>query len=104
MVLITYLKCVYSRVCIIILTGITVTLMCCLHAGYGLGALFQDSSGTLQADFTSIAAHGLLHRSQREFMELSEQERQGILSSLVGVEMLLCISKVHRVQLLMLAI
>lgn len=65
----------------------------CISAGR-LGALFQDNSASLPADFTYLAALGLLQTSLAAFEKLSAQEIQDSLSSFREKDVVLCISKV----------
>lgn len=65
-----------------------------LLAGSILSAVFNDGNDNLQASLTSTVAHGLLHRYPEDFKQLSQLERNNILSRFVDVKMILCISKV----------
>ena len=62
--------------------------------GYAMGALFWDSSGTLEAHFTSDTAESLLQVSPDEFKQMQDWERLERLSSFISIEMTFCISKV----------
>eukprot|EP00731_Ephydatia_muelleri_P024024 Em0016g295a len=62
---------------------------------FSLVAVIEDKSGErLKMSFTSIAATSLLGCLPNDFADLCNDERVGMLESIIGKELLLCVSKV----------